>query len=253
MDADDKNRKNCTDASDDGASRKRAWSERNPKAYTKRRCLGEDDGVRCLNWGSETIGGHLCGKHGGTVQCHAKDCTNVAETGHFCPEHRDVCKVEGCFNAKLYQNGYCSRHGDLARAERAAQKAADKAAPELEEAYEWVQRLKRKAGLREEYFDAILAEQGGQCAKSVMTCQVVGNGYATHRCRWGNVEVYRLAADLDHIVPLADGGTDDKDNLQVLCACCHAIKTACEGDERKRRRVREAAAAEWRMHQAAIK
>lgn len=241
MDADDENRKNCTDASDVGASRKRAWSESTRKEYTRMRCVGEDDGVRCIKWGSETIGGHLCGKHGGTRRCIAKDCTNVAETGPFCPEHRGACKVEGCFNVKNYQNGYCNRHGDLARAERAADKAAEKAAKEREEAYEWVQRRKRKAGLREKYFDLILTEQGGQCAKSVMTCHHVGNGWARHRCKWGDDQLYRLAADLDHIVPLADGGADDKDNLQVLCKCCHGIKTACEVDTRKIRRIREEA------------
>lgn len=30
---------------------------------------------------------------------------------------------------------------------------------------------------------------------------------------------------VDHIVPLARGGTDDETNLQTLCASCHARKT----------------------------
>jgi hypothetical protein len=32
----------------------------------------------------------------------------------------------------------------------------------------------------------------------------------------------------DHIIPLAFGGTDTEDNVQCLCAACHAIKTASE-------------------------
>lgn len=36
------------------------------------------------------------------------------------------------------------------------------------------------------------------------------------------------AQELDHIVPLAQGGTNDDDNLQALCRACHAKKTASE-------------------------
>jgi 5-methylcytosine-specific restriction endonuclease McrA len=38
--------------------------------------------------------------------------------------------------------------------------------------------------------------------------------------------------ELDHIVPLIDGGTDLPDNLQLLCPPCHAQKTAHECRER---------------------
>jgi 5-methylcytosine-specific restriction endonuclease McrA len=31
---------------------------------------------------------------------------------------------------------------------------------------------------------------------------------------------------LDHVVPLARGGTNDPDNLQWLCGSCHSKKTA---------------------------
>lgn len=34
-----------------------------------------------------------------------------------------------------------------------------------------------------------------------------------------------LAREVDHVRPLADGGTDDPDNLQSLCIPCHAVKT----------------------------
>ena len=34
------------------------------------------------------------------------------------------------------------------------------------------------------------------------------------------------ATDVDHIVPLANGGTNADDNLQSLCHSCHSRKTA---------------------------
>ena len=45
---------------------------------------------------------------------------------------------------------------------------------------------------------------------------------------------YRAATQLDHIVPLYQGGTDDEANLQGLCDECHADKTAEDtGKQRK--------------------
>ena len=37
-----------------------------------------------------------------------------------------------------------------------------------------------------------------------------------------------LAIELDHITPLAKGGSDTDDNLQPLCAACHTKKTRTE-------------------------
>lgn len=34
------------------------------------------------------------------------------------------------------------------------------------------------------------------------------------------------ATDVDHIVPLARGGTHDRSNLRPLCHACHSSKTA---------------------------
>lgn len=39
----------------------------------------------------------------------------------------------------------------------------------------------------------------------------------------------------DHIVPLAEGGTDMRGNLQGLCAACHATKTAAESQRSRSR------------------
>jgi len=37
------------------------------------------------------------------------------------------------------------------------------------------------------------------------------------------------AREVDHIIPVAQGGTDNDDNLQSLCKSCHSKKTAREG------------------------
>ena len=36
------------------------------------------------------------------------------------------------------------------------------------------------------------------------------------------------AAQVDHIIPKAQGGTDDHHNLQSICTACHKAKTARE-------------------------
>ncbi|MCY1533414.1 HNH endonuclease [compost metagenome] len=35
--------------------------------------------------------------------------------------------------------------------------------------------------------------------------------------------------EVDHITPLARGGSDDMSNLRAICVPCHKIKTAREG------------------------
>jgi 5-methylcytosine-specific restriction protein A len=40
------------------------------------------------------------------------------------------------------------------------------------------------------------------------------------------------ATEVDHIKPLAQGGTDDGDNLQGLCEPCHKAKSAHEQGSR---------------------
>lgn len=52
-------------------------------------------------------------------------------------------------------------------------------------------------------------------------------------CR--RVGVVRLARPVDHIVPKANGGTDDRANLQPLCDAHHIAKTQRERAEREGR------------------
>ena len=45
-------------------------------------------------------------------------------------------------------------------------------------------------------------------------------------CRAGGI--VRAGKDVDHVIPRAQGGTDDPDNLQLLCRDHHRSKTASE-------------------------
>jgi 5-methylcytosine-specific restriction endonuclease McrA len=48
------------------------------------------------------------------------------------------------------------------------------------------------------------------------------NGFVPRRSLW----------ELDHKIPLIDGGTHDLSNLQTLCVPCHREKSAREHSER---------------------
>jgi 5-methylcytosine-specific restriction protein A len=45
-----------------------------------------------------------------------------------------------------------------------------------------------------------------------------------------------VAVIRDHIVPLAEGGTDDRANVQALCQACSDLKTQREAKRGMRRR-----------------
>lgn len=40
--------------------------------------------------------------------------------------------------------------------------------------------------------------------------------------------LFKALWHVDHIVRLSDGGADERENMQALCADCHADKTAVE-------------------------
>ena len=51
--------------------------------------------------------------------------------------------------------------------------------------------------------------------------------------RYGHPEEHATGLEVDHIVPVADGGHPfDPANLQTLCEACHREKTAAENSER---------------------
>ena len=56
---------------------------------------------------------------------------------------------------------------------------------------------------------------------------------ARGRCEACHVELLPGDWDCDHLVPLRKGGTNEIENLRILCKPCHKLKTA----EDRRRRV----------------
>jgi len=48
-----------------------------------------------------------------------------------------------------------------------------------------------------------------------------------------------VATELDHIVALANGGTNDRDNYQSLCAACHESKTLQDLKQKPRMEIGE--------------
>ena len=48
------------------------------------------------------------------------------------------------------------------------------------------------------------------------------------------------ASQVDHIISVADGGSDEPGNLRSVCRKCHARRTARQGLEARRRRLMNA-------------
>lgn len=84
-----------------------------------------------------------------------------------------------------------------------------------------------------------LATRGGRCAwhqpleKPRLTAKQRGYGGEWRAIRAAQLRKYPMCAvcgavatDVDHIVPLARGGTHDVSNLQSLCHAHHSRKTA---------------------------
>ncbi|ALA67567.1 HNH endonuclease [Corynebacterium lactis] len=63
----------------------------------------------------------------------------------------------------------------------------------------------------------VLNRDGGQCQVRGPRCEVV-------------------AVEVDHIVPVFEGGTDDLCNLQAVCGQCHRRKTRQESTRARARR-----------------
>lgn len=58
--------------------------------------------------------------------------------------------------------------------------------------------------------------------------------------------VVTAAVFRDHIVPLAEGGTEAEENTQALCKACHVVKTAEEAKRGMRRKANESTLPLWR-------
>lgn len=63
-------------------------------------------------------------------------------------------------------------------------------------------------------------------------CRACGQVFESPLVPGGPVYPEPRRLELDHIVPLIDGGTDLPENLQLLCPACHAAKSADENKQR---------------------
>ena len=171
----------------------------------------------CIKWAQHDGMKHrFCRLHGGGKPCAEPGCTSKAELaapGKFCSVHGGGlrCKYGNGCNKHAAGGGLCAEHNRIAR--------------------ELVMRIRRNSGLRDKYLDEILEEQGGVCANPHKHCYDVVVGAASSRCPFGDRSLPRDMAQLDHKIPLFQDGTDDKHNLQVLCACCHQAKSGEEARE----------------------
>jgi len=113
-----------------------------------------------------------------------------------------ACRATNCSNLTRHPSGYCDEHAALrvSKPRIRFDRSADKHRPSPS---------KRGYGKKWQKLRRIVLSQNPECAMC--------GAPATH---------------VDHIVPLADGGTNDRENLQPLCHSCHTRKTL--GDVRRR-------------------
>ena len=134
-----------------------------------------------------------------------------------------MCKQEGCHELMVVHSvpyGYCKEHANYNR-----NTEAGRAKREAER--EMVERWKRDSHLREKMLPTVAEEQEDKCM-GFWTCEEVEDGKPVNLCQWGERKVPKAAQQLDHIVTYAETQDDSRENLQMLCACCHAMKTAAE-------------------------
>ena len=76
-----------------------------------------------------------------------------------------------------------------------------------------------------------------QCGLDTLALRRKIRGRGSHRrLRELGFKPRKSLWELDHIVPLIDGGSHDPSNLQTLCTPCHKRKTALEASARRTRR-----------------
>ena len=77
-----------------------------------------------------------------------------------------------------------------------------------------------KRSLTKSQKETVAAKQNFKCANSIEDYNCPLWQKSSDKGIFGE-EKYHI----DHILELADGGTDSKDNLQALCLSCHTVKT----------------------------
>lgn len=63
---------------------------------------------------------------------------------------------------------------------------------------------------------------GSGSSKWSLGCE---QGWRCGECYGWGISRLPMDVDIDHIVPVSQGGWDDEANLQILCPSCHAFKT----------------------------
>ncbi len=54
-----------------------------------------------------------------------------------------------------------------------------------------------------------------------------------YKCNICKCCIKDIKHEIDHVIPLSGGGTNEKINLQVLCKACHLVKTSSEHENGK--------------------
>lgn len=103
------------------------------------------------------------------------------------PRAASICLVSGC-TKRTARSGRCEQHAPPERA------WARKSARNTDRNRAWDRRIRPRALARD--------------------------GFACVHCG------AREALEVDHVIPIAQGGTWTLDNAQTLCKPCHVVKTA---------------------------
>jgi len=130
-----------------------------------------------------------------------------------------LCRAKGCHTLHRNANGYCEAHQSLANAWRKAPGKTRHKAP----GKAW-----HKAPGK--------PSRGGRAWQRLRALVMARDGYLC-QCEACQQRLIPLVAhEVDHIRPLAEGGTDDLDNLRAINRDCHRVKTQQEAKNGFRRR-----------------
>lgn len=104
---------------------------------------------------------------------------------------------------------------------------------------------------RKRVFDVLCKNHGPQCVDCGQPHKLIWRAASVYvNSEWGNAR-YTLVncssiLEVDHIIELADGGSNDIENLQLLCVACHRGKTSQKRSARLKKIF-----ADWREQQVA--
>ncbi len=75
----------------------------------------------------------------------------------------------------------------------------------------------RSRGVSKAVADQVMARDHYECQARLHDCAVIAN-------------------EVDHVVPVFEGGNDELENLRAICSSCHRKKTAGEATRARQRR-----------------